>query len=75
MSVKDEKSGEVSTVLMEMPKVKISSNLSMSLGSEYTEPTVSNFGFIAYPDDTKGREHRPVFNLSFLNHELTGDYI
>ena len=35
MSVKDEKSGEVTTVILEMPKIKLSSSLSIALGKNY----------------------------------------
>nr|DAD59096.1 MAG TPA: hypothetical protein [Caudoviricetes sp.] len=35
MSVKDEKSGEVTTAILEMPKIKLSSSLSIRLGKNY----------------------------------------
>jgi len=35
MSVKDEKSGEVTTAILEMPKIKLSSSLSIALGKNY----------------------------------------
>ena len=43
MSAKDERTGEVSTVILEMPKIKLSSNLSMRLGRDYDNSTVVIF--------------------------------
>jgi hypothetical protein len=76
MSVKDEKSGEVTTALLEMPKIKLSSSLSMRLGSNYDSSTVSDFYFVGYPDEDRPRkEERTVAKITFLDRELTGDYI
>lgn len=74
MSVKDEKSGEVSTAILEMPKIKLSSNLSMRLGKNYENSVVSDFYFTGYPDDSC-KENNIVANITFLDKELTGDYI
>lgn len=71
MSVKDEKSGEVTTAILELPKIKLSSNLSMRLGMNYDSSTVSDFYFTGYP----GEDSKTVANITFLNKELTGDYI
>lgn len=73
MSVKDEKSGEVTTAILEMPKIKLSSNLSMKLGKGYDYATVSDFYFTGYPeeDNKKGT----IARMTFLGTELTGDYI
>lgn len=73
MSVKDEISGEVTTAILEMPKIKLSSNLSMRLGKNYESSTVSDFYFTGYPeeDNKKGT----VAKITFLDKELTGDYI
>lgn len=75
MSVKDEKSGEVTTVILEMPKIKLSSSLSMRLGKNYESSTVSDFFFTGYPDESRRREDQSVAYITFLNTELTGDYI
>ena len=56
MSVKDEKSGEVTTAILEMPKIKLSSSLSMRLGKSYNNSTVSDFYFTGYPDESRRRE-------------------
>lgn len=71
MSVKDEKSGEVSTAILEIPKIKLSSSLAIRLGKNYESSTVSDFYFIGYPNEKEGT----VANITFLDKELTGDYI
>ena len=75
MSVKDEKSGEVTTVILEMPKIKLSSSLSLRLGKNYDQSTVSDFFFTGYPDETRRREEQTIAYVTFLDKELTGDYI
>lgn len=75
MSVKDENSGAVSTAILEIPKIKLSSNLSMRLGSEYTNSTVSDFFFTGYPEENVRKEKQTVCKITFLDKELTGDYI
>lgn len=72
MSVKDEKSGEVTTAILEMPRIKLSSSLSMRLGKNYDASTVSDFYFVGYPaEEKKGT----IAKITFLDKELTGDYI
>ena len=75
MSVKDEKSGEVTTAILEIPKIKLSSSLSMRLGKNYDNSTVSDFFFTGYPDENIRREKQTVCKITFLDKELTGDYI
>ena len=75
MSVKDEMSGEVTTAILEIPKIKLSSNLSLRLGKNYDSSTVSDFFFTGYPDENVRREKQSVCRITFLNKELTGDYI
>lgn len=75
MSVKDEMSGEVTTAILEIPKIKLSSNLSLRLGKNYDSSTVSDFFFTGYPDENIRREKQSVCKITFLNKELTGDYI
>lgn len=75
MSVKDQESGQVSTAILELPKIKLSSSLSISLGRDYSNSTVSNFYFIGYPDETKRREEQSLAYINFLDIELTGEYI
>jgi hypothetical protein len=72
MSVKDEISGEVTTAILELPKIKLSSNLSMRLGKNYENSTVSDFYFTGYPEEEK---NGTVAKITFLDKDLTGDYI
>lgn len=75
MSVKDQNSGEVTTAILEIPKIKLSSNLSMRLGKSYDDSTVSDFYFTGYPDEGVRRDKQLVCKITFLDKELTGDYI
>lgn len=75
MSAKDERTGEVSTVILEMPKIKLSSNLSMRLGRDYENSTVSDFYFTGYPDENCRREEQKIARITFLDKELSGDYL
>lgn len=76
MSVKDENGGEVTTAILELPKIKLSSKLTMRLGKNYDSSTVSDFYFTGYPDENRPRkEERTVAKITFLDRELTGDYI
>lgn len=76
MSKKDENSGEVTTAILELPKIKISSSLSMRLGSCYNNSTVQDFYFTAYPESETGRvEDQTIAKIIFLDRELTGEYI
>lgn len=73
MSVKDEKSGEVTTAILELPKIKLSSSLSLRLGKNYESSVVSDFFLTGYPEDDK--KDGTVAKITFLDKELTGDYI
>ena len=75
MSVKDEMSGEVTTAILEIPKIKLSSSLTMRLGKNYDCSSVSDFYFTGYPDEDIRREKQSVCKITFLDKELTGDYI
>ena len=75
MSVKDEISGEVTTAILEIPKIKLSSSLSMRLGKNYDSSTVSDFFFTGYPEEDIRREKQTVCKITFLDRELTGDYV
>lgn len=75
MSIKDQKTGEVTTGILELPKIKLSSSLSIRLGKNAASSAVSDFFFVGYPDESRRREEQQIANITFLNHELTGDYI
>ena len=68
--VKDDISGKVRTGIIEIPKLKLMSDLSMRLG-ENASPVVGNFSFRALPDD-KGPNAK-VMNLYFLNDDIDSD--
>lgn len=73
MTTKDYFSGEPKTAIIEIPRIKIYSNLAMRLGSDYNDPIVSDFYFTGYPPENKYDDR--IFKLTFLNHELTGEYV
>lgn len=75
MSLKNENSGEVTTAILEMPKIRLSTNLSIRLGKDCDSSTVSNFSFVGFPDETRRREEQSVCYISYLDKELSGDYI
>lgn len=75
MSVKNQNSGEITTALVEMPKIKLSSSLSIRIGKNVQSSAVSDFFFTGYPDDSRRREEQSVAYITFLDKELTEDYI
>lgn len=75
MSVKDQNSGEVTTAILELPKIKLSSNLSLRLGSNYNNSVVNDFYFVGYVDENDRRDQQSIAKVTFLDKELTGDYI
>lgn len=75
LSVKDQNTGEVLTAILELPKIKLSSSLSMRLGKNYENSTVSDFYFEGFPDEARRKEEQAVAYLTFLDKELTGDYL
>lgn len=68
--VKDDISGKVRTGIIEIPKLKLMSDLSMRLGKN-ANPVMANFSFLALPDD-KGPSAK-VMNLYFLNDDIDSD--
>lgn len=74
MSSKNETTGEVSTTLLEIPKIKFQSSLSIQLGKSCENSVVSDFFFVGYPDDDR-RDKQKTAIITFLDSELTGDYI
>ena len=73
ISVKDQKSGEVRTGILEMPKIRIASKLQMTLGMSYETSTVSDFYFVGTLD--KDDKDSGVAQVSFLDKELSGEYL
>jgi hypothetical protein len=56
-----------------MPKIKLSSNLAMKLGKSYDYSTVSDFYFVGHPEVDNKMD--TTFKITFLDKELTGEYI
>ena len=75
VTAKDFFTGEPRTAIIEIPKLKIVSNLSMKLGTSYNEPVVNDFCFIGYPQEGQRAEMNSVCKFTFLNSELTGEYL
>lgn len=73
MTVKDYFTGEPKTAILEIPKIKIRSSLAMKLGTSYNTSVVSDFSFIGYPPEDRLDER--ICNITFLETELTGDYL
>ena len=75
VSIKNDKNGEVTTGIIELPKIKLNSNLSLKLGMNYDNSTVDNFYFTGYPNEEVKREDQAVAYFTFLNRELTEEYL
>ena len=75
LTTKDYFTGEPKTAILEIPRIKLNSTIMMKLGTYYDEPVVSDFYFIGYPQLGQQDKDQSVFKLTFLNHELTGDYV
>lgn len=63
----DEKEGVRKTVLFTMPKMKLSSGMSMTLGIQ-ANPIVSTFRMTAYP----GKDGKTLGRFFFLNEDIEG---
>lgn len=75
MTVKGYNDGETSTAILEIPRLKLNSNLGMRLGANVENPVVSDFYFTGYPGEGRRIEDQMVCRLTFLDRELTGDYL
>lgn len=75
ITVKDYFTGEPRTAILEIPRLKMNSGLAMKLGMSYENPVVSDFYFTGYPQEGRAAEQSEICKLTFLRHELTGDYI
>lgn len=75
VTTKDFFSGEPRTAILEIPRLKINSSLAMKLGTTYDQPVVSDFYFTGYPLEGQKAEMNSVCKLTFLNMELTGEYV
>ena len=68
--VKDDITGKPRTGIIEIPKLKLMSGLSMRLGKN-ANPVVANFKTVAIPVGTGG--HSTVINIFFLNDDIDSD--
>lgn len=75
VTTKDFFSGEPKTAILEIPRLKINSSLAMKLGTTYDQPVVSDFYFTGYPLEGQKAELNSICKLTFLNTELTGEYV
>lgn len=67
--------GDVTTGIINIPKIKINNSLSMKLGTDIDYSVVSDFSFTGYNDEECRKDKRKTFDIIFLNKELTGDYL
>lgn len=75
MTTKDYFDGQPRTAILEIPKLKLNSNLAMRIGQNVENPVISDFYFTGYPNEGRRIEDEVVCKLTFLNTELTGDYV
>lgn len=68
--VKDDITGQVTTGIIKIPKLKLMSNLSMRLGQDAV-PVVGRLDAIAAPTGERG--HKKVMELIFLNDDIDSD--
>lgn len=71
MRLKDDFDGHVKTGIIEIPKIKLMSDLSLRLG-EQAGPQVSTFYISGYPIDD--RREKTVCKIIFLDNEIDGDF-
>ena len=68
--VKDDISGKTRTGIIQIPKLKLMSDLSMRLGKN-ANPVVANFRAKALPSGNRGSSD--VMNILFLNDDIDSD--
>lgn len=75
ITAKDYLTGEPKTAILEIPRLKMRSSLGIQLGQSLDCATVSDFTFIGYPGEGRLDEQQQICSLTFLDTELTGDYV
>lgn len=74
ITTKDWFDGKVKTALLEIPKIKLKSDLEIRFGKDVDKPVVSDFYFIGYPQEGMKEKDGTVCKIFFLDSELTGEY-
>lgn len=75
ITAKDYRTGEPKTAILEIPRLKMRSSLGIQLGTSLDCATVSDFTFIGYPEEGRLAEQSSICSITFLDSELTGDYV
>lgn len=70
MRLKDDITGQVITGIINIPKLKLMSDLSIRLGQGAT-PLMANFSATGYP--VGGRGNKEIYNIIFLNEDIDSD--
>jgi hypothetical protein len=68
--VKDDTTGQITTGIIKIPKLKLLSNLSMRLGQDAV-PVVGRLDAVAIPTGERG--HKKVMEIIFLNDDIDSD--
>ena len=71
MRLKDDSDGHDKTVIVTIPRIKLTSSLTMRLGRN-ANPTVGNFSFIGYPVGQRGAQK--VVSFTILNDDIDSDF-
>lgn len=69
--IKDDQTGKESTLLVEIPRLKLTSDLTMRLGSNVT-PYIYGFEAMGYPVGERGAEYVCVY--TFLGEDIDADF-
>lgn len=75
ITAKDYKTGQPKTAILEIPRLKMRSSLGIQLGSAFDCSTVSDFTFVGYPNEGRLDSDNKVCTISFLDTDLSGDYL
>ena len=71
IKVKDDYDGKEKTGILEIPKLKLMSNLSLKLGKD-AAPQTFNFSMSGFPEGERGKKH--VCKIIFLEDEIDSDF-
>ena len=71
IDLKDYYSGEIKTAILEIPRIKLQTNLNLKLGDDVDNPIVSDFYFIGYPSESRLESEQDIWKITFLNERLS----